>query len=52
MSTSNFYSVCGKYFVVEVSEEEEELQNFVEDVENVIIEELGNKLYTVEGVIS
>ncbi len=47
MSTSNFYSVCGKYFVVEVSEEEEELQS-LEDVENVIIEELGNKLYTVE----
>ena len=48
MSTPNFYAVCGRYFVLELSEEEEELQDFVEDVENVIIEELGNKLYTVE----
>ena len=46
MSAPNFYAVYGRYFVLELSEEEEELQDFVEDVENVIIEELGNKLYT------
>jgi len=47
MSTSNFYSVCGKYFVVEVSEEEEELQS-LEDVENAVLEELEKSFEVVE----
>ena len=49
MSAPNFYAVCGRYFVLELSEEEEELQDLiVEDVKNAVIEELSKKFYLVK----